>query len=272
MEFSVLAPSARPIPVLVEVPHAGLLLDALALATLEAPVRSLGVDADLYVDQLYANAPKHGATVLVSHMSRYYCDLNRGEDDVDAHAVVGGGARSLPHGLIWHRTTEAHPALTAPLTQAEFQRRLDKVYRPYHQTLRRLLQELKQQFGYAILLAGHSMPGSGRAGHGDTGNRRADIVPGSRSWTTAAPRVIHCPEELALKRGWSVAHDTPYRGGFTTMHYGQPEQGVHAVQVEINRALYMDEVTLAAKPSGFAQTQAFCDELVERLGQLDMST
>ena len=164
----------------------------------------------------------------------------------------------------------AHPSLDQAVVILREDRKGDA--RLVTMPLRRLLQELKQQFGYAILLAGHSMPGSGRAGHGDTGNRRADIVPGSRSWTTAAPRVIHCPEELALKRGWSVAHDTPYRGGFTTMHYGQPEQGVHAVQVEINRALYMDEVTLAAKPTGFAQTQAFCDELVERLGQLDMST
>ncbi len=270
MEFSILRPHGRPIPVLVEIPHAGLLLDALALATLQAPARALGLDADLYVDRLYENAPQHGATVIVSHMSRYYCDLNRAEGDVDEQAVASGSGNNRPHGLIWHRTTESYPALVAPLLDAEFQRRLNKLYRPYHAAVQRSLVELRQQFGFAILLAAHSMPGSGRTGHSDTGQRRADIVPGSRGWTTGDPRVIRCPEELAVARGWSVAHDTPYRGGFTTMHYGRPEQGVHAVQVELNRELYMDERRLAAVAPGFARTQNYCDELVRSLGALDL--
>ncbi len=260
-------PRATPIPVVVEIPHAGLLLEPLSAATLVAPVAALGRDADLYVDELYADAPDLGASVLVSHVSRYVCDLNRAETDVDSHAVQGASGVHFPHGLIWHQTTESQAALGGPVSRGELERRLRLIYRPYHQALRQLLLQSIQRFGYVVLLAAHSMPGSGRSGHKDPGAHRADVVPGSRGFTTADPRLIRLPEQLAVQRGWSVAHDTPYRGGFTTAHYGQPQNGVHAVQVELNRGLYMNELSLERLDTKFAATRAYCSELVARLGQ-----
>lgn len=265
--FSVLRPKGKPIPVVVEIPHAGLGLEPLSAATLVAPVNALGRDADLYVDELYADAPDLGATVLVSHVSRYVCDLNRAETDVDGHAVQGSSGANFPHGLIWHQTTESHAALSAPVPRTELERRLRLIYRPYHQTLRQLLAETLQQFGSVVLLAAHSMPGAGRSGHRDPGATRADVVPGSRGFTTADPRFIRLPEQLATQRGWSVAHDTPYRGGFTTGHYGQPQNGIHAVQVELNRALYMNELSLERLPGKFEATRAYCADVVTHLGR-----
>jgi N-formylglutamate deformylase len=266
--FSIAEPRGAMTPVVVEVPHAGLEVDALALATLAAPARSLAQDADLYVDELYTDAPDEGAALLVSHVSRYVCDLNRSETDVDAQAVEGGRSRSAPHGVIWRATTENRPALVAPLSRAEYERRLELIYRPYHAALTRLITERVAHFGYAIVLCAHSMPSQGRDGHTDPGANRADVVPGSRGRTSAAGVIIDLPETLARKRHWTVTHDEPYRGGYSTANYGRPRNGVHALQVELSRRLYMDEQQLSRKPNYFEEVRGFCRELVAELGAL----
>ncbi len=272
MSFRVIEPQATETAVVVEVPHAGLSVDALTAAGLAAPVRSLGIDADLYVDELYTNAPAVGATLLVAELSRYVCDLNRGEQDVDPLAVAGGAAQRAPHGLIWRDTTEGQRALYQPLSREELERRLVCFYRPYHQCLSALLAAKRAKFGFVVLLAGHSMPSRGRQGHTDTGRDRADVVPGSRGRTTASAAVIDTPDRIARERGWSVAHDDPYRGGFTTAHYGRPAEGQHALQVELSRRLYMNEMTLEKKPGGFEETRKYCTDLVAALGGLNLAS
>lgn len=271
MFFEVREPEGEETPVVVEVPHAGLAVDPLSLSTLVAPARSLGRDADLYVDELYADAPSLGATLIAARISRYVCDLNRGEGDVDALTVDGGTARPTPHGLVWRTTTESTPAIAGPLGRAELERRLSEIYRPYHAAVRRLLDRKLERFGIAVLLCGHSMPSRGRAGHTDPGRERADVVPGSRGKTTAAPDVIELPAAVARELGWSVAHDDPYKGGFSTGHYGRPADKVHAVQVELARRLYMDELSLRKKPNDFEMTRGFCRTLVARMGQLALA-
>ncbi len=268
MYFSVLEPSVAETPVVVEVPHAGLGCDPLALATLAAPARALGRDADLYVDRLFEGAPRQGATLLVAHVSRYVCDLNRAEDDVDSLAVAGLPPRASPHGLIWRSTTDGLPALTEPLQRAELERRLTLIYRPYHAQLQALLQKKAERFGHAILLCAHSMPSRGRSAHRDPGQERADVVPGSRGRSSAHDSVIDGAEELARRHGLSVAHDQPYKGGFSTGHYGRPRDGLHALQLELARRLYMDEVSLSPRAESFARTRRYCDELVALLGRL----
>jgi N-formylglutamate deformylase len=266
--FSIKNPLSEPTPVVVEVPHAGLEVDAQALATLAAPARSLGADADLYVDELYADAPDAGAALIYAHVSRYVCDLNRAEGDVDALAVEGGTARSSPHGLVWRTTTEGRPALLGAVSRVEYERRLEVYHRPYHRALRELLEERRRRFGFAVLLCAHSMPSRGRDGHDDAGVERADIVPGTRGRTTASAPVIDLVDRLSRKAGFLVTHDEPYRGGFSTAHYGRPKDGIHAVQVELARRLYMDEKTLAKRPSEFANLRAFCGSLVQALGSV----
>jgi N-formylglutamate amidohydrolase len=270
-DYEVLYPGADPIPVVVEVPHAGLWLDPQSLGTLAAPAYSIAQDADLYVDELYASAPRFGASLLIAHSSRYVCDLNRGVNDYDGLSVQGGGERPMPHGLIWRTTTEDRHALTRTLNRDELERRLTLFYKPYHAALEELLSKTRERFGWAILLSAHSMPSQGRLGHDDPGRRRADVVTGTRGGTTAAARVRDAVEGEALLQGWSVAHDDPYRGGFTTAHYGNPSGNVHAIQVELARRLYMDEASLEKKPDHFDNTQRFCGGLVERLAALRLS-
>ncbi len=270
MYFSVREPDGAETPVVVEVPHAGLVVDPPALATLVAPARALGRDADLYVDELYADAPAEGATLLVAHVSRYVCDLNRPEDDVDERAVQGLPTRSAPHGLVWVRTTDHEPALAAPLARSELRRRIESIYRPYHETLLALLERKRARFGWAVLLCAHSMPSRGRRGGSSPETARADIVPGSRGRSSAAPAVIDAADELASLRGWSVAHDQPYTGGYAVGRHGRPRESMHALQVEIARRLYMDEATLTRKPKEFEAVRTYCRSLVAHLGALKL--
>jgi N-formylglutamate amidohydrolase len=114
------------------------------------------------------------------------------------------------------------------------------------------------------------MPSWGRTGHSDAGRERADVVPGSRGRTTALESVIDAPDVLARERGWSVSHDDPYRGGFSTSHYGRPSANFHAVQVELSRKLYMNERSLSKNNNHFKKIQEFCDALVARLGAITL--
>jgi N-formylglutamate amidohydrolase len=235
-----------------------------------APLSAVARDADLYVEKLHQDAPELGATVLVSSMSRYVCDLNRAETDIDRFSVQGGKGDAAPHGLIWRRTSDGEPALVAPLKLTEFERRRDTYYRPYHDTLRKLLESIRQEFGYVIMLCAHSMPSRGKPGTPDAGKLRADVVPGTRGKTTAAHAAIDVPGRLATKFGWSLRHDQPYRGGFTTGHYGRPAQGYHVVQVELSRGLYMDEHSLEPHER-YSQARSFCAEVVMGLTKLNFA-
>ena len=197
-------------------------------------------------------------------MSRYVVDLKRSPEDLDARTAASGKAPHLPHGLIWRLTTEGHPATRAVLPQSEVQRRLDTFYFPYHQRLQQLIDAKREKFGYCVILAAHSMPSRGRAGHTDPGGDRAQIVPGTRGKTTCAHSLLQVPELLAKEFEYSLVHDAPYRGGFTTYHYGRPNQNVHAIQIELSRSIYMDEDHLRPN-GGFEKTRLFCSRLVEQL-------
>ena len=147
----------------------------------------------------------------------------------------------------------------------ELERRLDKFYRPYHGALADLIVRKRKRFGHAILIAAHSMPSVGRGASGDTPIHRADVVPGTRGRTSASARFIDAVDGEARAAGFSVSHDDPYQGGFTTVHYGRPKEATHVVQVELARRLYMDETSLQ-KNAGFDRLRTFCAELVTRLG------
>lgn len=263
--FAVIEPRSGESPLVVEVPHAGLWIDPESLGTMIAPARSIGRDADLHVDALFQDAPDEGATLLYARTSRYVIDLNRSETDVDEGAVEGAGRAPWARGLIWRLTTDGDPILLARLSRAELTRRLDQVYRPYHRALQALLARKVARFGFAVLLCAHSMPSRGRGGHPDSDAYRADLVPGTRGRTSAAGLVIDRVDAHGRALKWTIRHDDPYRGGFSTAHYGKPDDGVHAVQIEISRRRYMDESTLRIDPQGFAAVRDFARTLAARL-------
>ncbi|MEK6606758.1 MAG: N-formylglutamate amidohydrolase [Myxococcota bacterium] len=264
--------AARLTPVVVEVPHAGLEVPAALKGPLVATPRDLRADADLFVDRIYQGAPGRGAPLLCARVSRYVCDLNREPDDVDARAVEGHSdpRPDSPRGFVWRLTTDGKPALARPLTRKEWQKRVDDVWASYHGVLEGLVAEAQAMCGHAILLSGHSMPSVGRALHADSGRPRADIVVGWRGGESCAPRVKDLCVEHFRARGYSVAVDDPYRGGATTIRYGKPGEGVHAVQIEMSRALYMDEQAHAPREQGLSRVRADADALVDALAALDL--
>jgi N-formylglutamate amidohydrolase len=269
--FELTVPESGRTPVVVEVPHAGLgIPEAVRDETIVDALRVMR-DADLYVDELYADAPARGAALLTATLSRYVVDLNRAADDIDLATVPDHPAPrgTQARGVVWRLTTDGLPALRRPLTYAELSARLARYHAPYHDALRAELLRTRERFGFAILVAGHSMPSVGRTGHADTGTRRADIVPGTRGRTSADGRIIDVVEAHFRDAGLSVRHDDPYRGGFTTAHYGRPRDGVHAVQIELNRALYVNERTGKPKTRNFARLRRLLAELVEKLGRVD---
>ena len=263
--FAVIEPRAGESPLVVEIPHAGLWIDPESLATMIAPARSIGRDADLHVDQLFQDAPDEGATLIYANFSRYVIDLNRSETDVDEISVEGAGRTPFSRGLIWRLTTEGDPILLGRLPRSELDRRLDQIYRPYHRALQALLARKVARFGFAVLLCAHSMPSRGRGAQEGADTYRADLVPGTRGRTSAAGVVIDRVDAHGRAFKWTIRHDDPYRGGFSTLHYGRPAEGVHAVQIEIARRRYMDESSLRIDPQGFTTVRDFARTLVARL-------
>lgn len=263
-------PGTTPSSVLVEVPHSGLQVPPEVESEIDATPLALLRDSDIYVDQLYQRAPENGATLLVSRVSRYVVDLNRGPDDVDSAAVPKHPrARHIPaRGVVWRARTDGTPLLRSPLTIEQFSRRLELFYEPYHRTLREVAAQIRERHGQVMILAAHSMPSAGRRMLGGGQVRRADIVPGTRGRSTADGRIIDLIDSHFREAGLSVKHDDPYRGGWTTSSYGAPKRGQHAVQIELNRALYVDEQTSEIKKNDFAKLQTVLDQLVSKLGKL----
>ncbi|MFO0553249.1 MAG: N-formylglutamate amidohydrolase [Polyangiaceae bacterium] len=261
-------PESAETPLLVEVPHAGVHVDEASLAVMTAPLRAVGRDADLFVDRIFGRATEHGATFIAATHSRFVIDLNRGPFDFDGLAVEGGAHANLPRGLIWRTSTEGDPILARRLSRAELDRRRLVFYDAYHQAVSDVLERKRSRFGFAILLCAHSMPSHGRRGNVDVGVGRADVVPGSRGRTSASGRVIDEVERVARELGFSVKHDDPYKGGFSTGHYGRPAEGIHAIQIELARRLYMDEDRLVPIEPGFSRTSAAASAWVAALGAL----
>lgn len=270
--FELSLPESGARPVLIEVPHAGLLVPDSVRSELLAPEDAVLRDADIYVDKLYQNAPKLGAALLTARISRYVVDLNRAQDDVDAATVSDHPtpAGAQPRGVVWRTTTDGRPILPRALSYEALLARLSRYYVPYHAALRQTLTDLRARFGYAVLVAGHSMPSLGRSMHTDPGARRADVVPGTCGRTSADGRVIDLVDAHFRAAGLSVRHDDPYRGGFSTSHYGRPGDRWHAIQIELNRALYVDERSCVVKQPEFAQLQRVLDELVTKLCALEL--
>jgi N-formylglutamate amidohydrolase len=267
------APEHGRTAVLVEVPHAGLTIPDALRDDILASRETLQRDADLHVDELYRLAPSVGAALLTARLSRYVVDLNRAPDDVDLEPNQGGvsALRSAqPRGVVWRVTTEGRPVLRRPLDASVVRQRLRQYHEPYHVRLGQELLAIRQRFGFAILVAGHSMPSSVRRNPREV-ERRADVVPGTLGRTSAGSEVIELVDQHFREAGLTVRHDEPYRGGFTTAHYGRPADGLHAIQIELNRALYMDELTCAPKPGEFQRLQELLRSLVKRLGELSLA-
>lgn len=269
----ILRPEAQTLPVVVDVPHAGEWIPDEVLGEMVVGDQVLRRDLDLYVDQLWQDAPRLGATLVASNVSRYVLDLNRAPDDTSPRTVQGARIIEAPgyyhdRGVVWRTTTDGTPVMEGPMTPEAFARRIATFHTPYHEALAAEIERVRAQFGVCILVDGHSMPSTGRAGHTDPGARRADIVPGDLDGEACAGSLSRLVYDHFREQGYTVAPNTPYKGGWITRHYGQPARGVHAIQIEANRALYMNERTFTPKTLGMGRLREACAALLPKLAGL----
>ncbi len=233
-------------------PHSGSDYPAEFLKQSALPRAILRRSEDAHVDALFACAPSLGAPLVKALFPRSFIDPNRAETELDpvlfgpqAHVLAGKISQRAAAGLgiVPRLAGEGCAIYAGPLALDEARRRIGLYYRPYHAALAGELQAAEARFGSAVLIDCHSMPSASARG--------ADIVLGDRFGASCDPDITASAERLFRAEGFKVVRNRPYAGGFTTEHYGCPAENRHALQIEVNRGLYMHERTLA-RTAGFA--------------------
>lgn len=230
---------------------------------------------DAFVDELFAAAPAYGAPLLRALFPRAYIDVNREPFELDekmfvdrlpAHINVRSKRVAAGLGTIARVISSGQEIHARKLRFEEALDRIHRHYFPYHRTLQRLIDNRRSRFGYCIVVDCHSMPSVGGLRDPDPEHDRADVVIGDCFGEACAPYITDMIEETLSGFGYVVHRNKPFAGGFTTEHYGNPRDGVHAVQIELNRALYMDEFKIA-RTAGFACLEARMTRLIAMLAQ-----
>jgi len=259
-----------PTPVIFASPHSGRLYpeDMMSAAALDA--RAIRRSEDAFVDQLVEAAPAAGAALITASYARAYIDVNRDAFELDPGMFIDelpDFARSRTArvaaglGAIAKVVSEGQEIYARKLTFAEAQGRIDGAHRPYHAALTQLIAEAQAAHGVAILVDWHSMPSIAARAAGVGG---CDMVLGDRFGAACSNTLTRLVEREFEARGYRVVRNTPYAGGYTTEHYGRPARRVHALQIELNRALYLDEDALAPTP-GFTRLKVDIEALTAAL-------
>lgn len=276
--IEILAPAEQRVPLVFSSPHSGRDYPAEFIAASKLDATTIRRSEDSFVDELFAHVPYHGAPLLKALFPRAFVDPNREPYELDP-AMFDGPLpkfvnRRSPRvaaglGTIARVVAGGAEIYTGKLDFDEVQARIERCYRPYHAALEDLIAQTRTAFGTCILIDCHSMPSVGGPMENDAGRRRqVDFILGDSHGRACARPLTILVEETLRGMGYSVVRNTPYSGGFITRNYGCPARGVHALQIEINRALYMDETTFE-RSDGLARIAADMNELAARLVELE---
>src|SRR5712692_3547168 len=266
-------PPRRAIPLVVASPHSGANYPDDLLASTRLDPLTLRRSEDSFVDALFAAVPDLGAPLISARFPRAYLDVNREaweldpamfSDTLPSFVNVRSPRVRMGLGTIARVVASGEEIYARKLRFAEARQRVDALYHPYHHALRRLVDETEANFGGYLLLDCHSMPSAAST---VGGQHTAEIILGDCYGASCAPRIVEAARAFLAKRNFAVVLNAPYAGGFTTVHYGNPRRGRHALQIEINRALYMDERRYRKKP-GFERLKAEMTGLIAHLGQI----
>ncbi|MBB4191525.1 N-formylglutamate deformylase [Rhizobium aethiopicum] len=248
--FEVHEPVSQTIPFVYNSPHSGRIYPPEFIAQSRLEGIAIRRSEDHYVDELFGSAVELGAPMLAANFPRAYLDVNREPYELDPRMFdgllppyaninslrVAGGLGTIPRIV-----AENMEIYARRLPVQEGLDRVEAVYKPYHAALRRLIARTHVQFGFGVLIDCHSMPGNVRVA-GCTG--RPDFIIGDRYGTSASAELSRAAIAILEEMGFAAIRNKPYAGGFITEHYGRPSRGLHALQIEVNRAIYVDEVTL----------------------------
>lgn len=254
-------------PFVFAAPHSGRHYPATFKAASVLCDRQLRLSEDAFVDELFEGVVAEGATQLVATHARAYVDLNRAENELDPSMFLGEiGAYEVELnnrvkaglGVVPRVIGEGMAIYQGPIPIREAFKRIEAVYRPYHDALSDLLAKRREEFGNAVLIDCHSMPSGPELGR--RRQSQPDIVLGDCWGTSCSRELTSLAERLFLAAGFKVRRNIPYAGGFATKNYGVPGRAHHALQIEINRSVYMDEARVEPN-SAFSDVQARLREI-----------
>ncbi len=249
--FEIKQPRKRTSAVVFASPHSGRVYPEAFLRESILDPLSIRMSEDALVDKLFATAPDHGAPFLMAHAPRAYVDLNRDADELDSAVIDDVPSGSInPRiasglGVIPRVVAQGRPIYSGKIPRLVAQRRIADVWGPYHNALMDLMRGARADFGRAILVDLHSMPHEALDGVVKKGAPRPDIVIGDRFGRTAAPDLVAQVEEVFRDEGFVVARNTPFAGAYVVQKYGRPSRGHHAMQIEIDRSLYLNSETIS---------------------------
>ena len=252
-------------PVLLSVPHSGCDYDLALIARARLGRASLERLEDPLVDQLVQGALDRGFGAVIARAPRALIDLNRAENDLDPAAIAGrSGEAPTPRaraglGLLPSRLAGLGELWRAPLAEAELAARIAGVHRPYHAALAAALARLAREWGEVVLIDCHSMPPRRRG--------EANVVIGDCHGTSAAPWVVAAATRIAARLGFAVAHNVPFAGGHIVARHGAPHLGIHAIQIEVDRAAYCQRDARAPGP-GFDRVARLFEALSVEIGSI----
>jgi N-formylglutamate amidohydrolase len=273
--FEVLEPARYRGPLLFNSPHSGRIYPPDFLQASRLDLATLRRSEDSFVDELILGVVGRGHPVMRAHFPRCFVDVNREPYELDPRMFDGrlpsfANTRSMRVagglGTVARVVGDAQEIYDQRISVAEALRRIDELYKPYHRSLRRVFLRLHREFGAAVLVDCHSMPSA--TGAKDE-RPRADLVLGDRYGTSCVPVIAETIEATMREFGYVVSRNKPYAGGFITEHYGNPTAGLHAVQLEINRALYMDERRYQ-RAASFARLASEFEILADRLAEIPL--
>jgi N-formylglutamate deformylase len=273
--FEIIEPDEWRSSVIFNSPHSGRVYPVEFLVASRLDLTTLRRSEDSFVDELFAGVVRRGHPLMRAHFPRCYVDVNREPYELDPRMFDGrlpsfANTRSMRVagglGTVARVVGDAQEIYSQRLSVDDALRRIDALYKPYHRALRRLFTRVHRELGAAVLIDCHSMPST-------TGAReerpRADVVLGDRYGTSCTPIVSETIETTLRGLGYTVSRNKPYAGGFITEHYGNPAAGLHSIQLEINRALYMDERRYE-RTASFAELGADLETLADQLAAIPL--
>jgi N-formylglutamate deformylase len=268
--FKYMAPTRQRSSVVFCSPHSGRNYSRSFLENSALDSQQIRTSEDAFVDELFDCAPDMGAPLLLANAPRAYVDLNRRADEMDG-ALIDGVRKSISNprvvsglGVIPRVVAEGRAIQSGKMTMAQAQARGERLYHPGHAKLRQVLDHTRDKFGQAILVDCHSMPRGATADMVVRGGGRPDVVLGDRFGASCSKAVMDCVEAAFEAQGFSVSRNVPFAGAYIVQEYGRPSVGQHAVQVELDRSLYMDEA-LIRHSANFDETQARLRAVVRAL-------
>jgi len=254
-------------PLILASPHSGRVYPDTFLEMAKLSPEQLRIGEDAYIDQLIVPLAKYGIPVLSAEFPRCFVDVNRGPDEIPPEYAPNTVENKKPVssraraglGVVPSRIAQNLEIYKKPLTPEQVKTRLDRFYRPYHAQLTKLLNQAQKHCGRALLIDCHSMPG-----RGPNGDKRADIILGDRFGRSCRTEITSHLEQIFRSMGYSVVRNHPYAGGYVTHHYGNPDMNVDAIQIEINKDLYLNATTMEPH-SGMKSLSADFEKVVLRI-------